>query len=141
MGHRFGLVGTQSVSFRWSEVTDPSGITYTIEVADNYDFLPNGSIMTKEGLTEASYTYDITPGAYYWRIKAVDGAGNESEWKPAPYPFVVAELSNYTHEFIALLKKAHILSIVGFIIAGLIVLRIIVLLIQAWLQRRRRYYY
>jgi hypothetical protein len=141
MGHRFGLVGTQTVSFRWSGAADPSGITYTLEMADNYEFLPNRPIIRKTGLTETSCVLNIAPGTYYWRVKAVDGAGNESQWSYVPYEFVVAELSNFMHEFIELLKKVRFFSILGFIIAGLVVIRIIVLLIRAWLRRRKGYYY
>jgi hypothetical protein len=141
MGNRFGLLGNQTVSFSWSGVADPSGITYTLEVADNYDFLSASHIIRKTGLTETSCTLDIAPGTYYWRVKAVDGAGNESEWSYAPYEFVVAELSNFMHEFIELLKRVRFFYILGFIIGGLIVIRIIVLLIRAWLRRRKGYYY
>ena len=131
MGHRFGLLGNQLVSFSWSEVSDPSGITYTLEVADNYEFLPTKPIIKRTGLTETSCALNIAPGTYYWRVKAVDGADNESEWSYAPYVFVVAELSNFMHEFIELLKRVRFFSILGFIIGGLVVLRIIVLLIRA----------
>lgn len=141
MGHRFGLVGTQTVSFMWSGVSDPISITYTLEVADNHEFLPTRPIMRKTGLTETSCTLDITPGTYYWRVKAVDGADNESEWSYVPYEFVVAELSNFMHESIELLKKVRFFSILGFIIAALVVIRIIVLLIRAWLRRRKGYFY
>lgn len=141
MDHRFGLLGTQTVSFNWSGVSDPSGITYTLEVADNYDFLPTRLILRKTGLTETSCALNIAPGTYYWRVKAVDGAGNESQWSYAPYMFVVAEFSNFIHEFIELLKKVKFFYILGFIIGGFIILRITVLLIRAWLRRRKGYYY
>ncbi|MBM3142307.1 MAG: hypothetical protein FJ005_04570 [Chloroflexi bacterium] len=141
MGHRFGLVGTQTVSFKWSGANDPSGITYTLEVADNYDFIPTGLIIKRTGLTDTNCALDIAPGTYYWRVKAVDGAGNESEWSYVPYEFVVAEFSNFMHEFTELLKKIKFFYILGFIIAGLVVIRIFVLLIRAWLRRRKGYYY
>jgi hypothetical protein len=141
MGQRFGLIGTQTIPFKWSGISDSSGITYTLEVADNYEFLTNGLIIKRTGLTDTNCALDIAPGTYYWRVKAVDGAGNESEWSYVPHAFVVAELSNFMHEFIELLKKVKFFSILGFIIAGLVVIRIIVLLIRAWLRRRKGYYY
>ena len=141
MGHRFGLVGTQTVSFSWGGVADPSGITYILEVADNYDFLQTSPIIRKTGLTETSCALDIAPGSYYWRVKAVDGVGNESEWSYVPYEFAVAELSNFMHESIGLLKNIKFFYILGFIIGGLVIIRILVLLIRAWLRRRKGYYY
>jgi hypothetical protein len=141
IGHRFGLVGTQTVSFKWSGVSDPSGITYTLEVANNYNFLPNGLTIKRTGLTETSCALDIAPGTYYWRVKAVDGADNESEWSDVPYEFVVAEFSNFMHEFTELLKKVKFFSTLGFIMAGLVVVRVFILFIRAWLRRRKGYYY
>ena len=139
MGHRFGLLGVQTVSFGWSDVLDPSGVTYTLEIADNYDFLPTRPIIRKTGLTETGCALSIAPGAYYWRIKAVDGAGNESQWSYSPYQFVVAEISNLMQKFIELLKEVNFFSILGFVIGGLVIIRIFVLLVQGWRQRRRYY--
>ena len=141
MGHRFGLLGNQTVSFNWRGTSDPSGITYTLEVADNYDFLSASHIIRKTGLTETSCALDITPGTYYWRVKAVDGAGNESEWSYVPYEFVVSALSNLVHQFIELLNRIKFFYILGFIIVGFVILRIIVLLIRAWLRHRKEYWH
>ena len=141
MGHRFGLLGNQRVSFSWSGVADPSGITYTLEVADNYDLLSASHIIRKTGLTETSCALDIAPGTYYWREKAVDGAGNESEWSYVPYEIVVSALSNLVHQFIELLNRIKFFYILGFIIGGLVVLRIIILLIRAWLRHRKEYWH
>ena len=141
MGHRFGLLGAQAVSFSWSKVSDPSGIAYTLEIADNHDFLPPETTVRKTELTETSCTISIEPGTYYWRVKAVDGAGNESQWAYTPYAFKVAELSNLIHESVEIVKKVRFFSILGFIIGGLIILRILVLLIRAFLHRRRDYHY
>jgi hypothetical protein len=83
-------------SFDWEEVEDISGVTYTFQVAADADFTT--IVLEKSGLTEPSYT--ITEEAkleateeenpYYWRIKAVDGAFNESEWTSSGSLYVVA---------------------------------------------------
>ncbi|MBL7209115.1 MAG: IPT/TIG domain-containing protein [Dehalococcoidia bacterium] len=141
MGHRFGLLGTQAVSFSWSKVSDPSGITYTLEIADNYEFLPLETSIQKTELAETSCTVSIEPGTYYWRVKAVDGADNESRWAYAPYTFKVAEVSALIQKSVELLNKVRFLSILGFIIGGLIILRILVLVTRAAIRRRRDYWY
>ncbi len=74
--------------FDWEDVEDLSGVTYTFQVASDADFTT--IVLEKKGLTDSQYT--ITKEAklestteeapYYWRIKAVDGASNESEWTP-----------------------------------------------------------
>jgi len=72
--------------FDWEDVTDPSGVSYTLEVAGDADF--SSTVLEKTGLTSSSYqvekeekllsTKEDAP--YYWRVKAVDGASNESQW-------------------------------------------------------------
>jgi len=72
--------------FDWEDVTDPSGVTYTLQIASDEDF--TSIVLEKKDLTDSEYT--ITEGEklkpvsekapYYWRVKAIDGASNESEW-------------------------------------------------------------
>jgi hypothetical protein len=81
-GARFGLIGKTVVAFDWEEVTDPSGVYYTLEISPSTDF--SGTVLRKEGLTASEYTLTkkeaLPRGKYYWRVKAVDGAGNQGEW-------------------------------------------------------------
>ena len=70
----------------WEDVIDPSGITYVLQIGTDSDFTT--IILEKKGLTDSEYnltqeeklesTGKETP--YYWRVKAIDGAFNESEW-------------------------------------------------------------
>lgn len=71
--------------FDWGDVTDPSGISYTLQVASDVDF--NNVVVEKENLPVSEYTLadneTLAPAgqkAYYWRVRAVDGASNEGEW-------------------------------------------------------------
>lgn len=81
-GARFGLIGKTVVAFDWEEVTDPSGVYYTLEISPGTDF--SGAVLRKEGLTASEYTLTkkeaLPRGKYYWRVRAVDGAGNEGGW-------------------------------------------------------------
>ncbi len=73
-------------SFDWEDVTDPSGVTYTLQVTANVDF--SSIILEKTGLTFSEYVITKEErlrstkkeAPYYWRVKAVDGATNESDW-------------------------------------------------------------
>jgi len=74
--------------FDWKDVTDPSGVSYTLQVASDANFTT--IVLEKEGLPHSEYT--LAKGekleaagrkAYYWRVRAVDGASNESEWTPS----------------------------------------------------------
>jgi hypothetical protein len=81
-GSEFGSFGKTAVTFRWSAVDDPSGVYYILEISPSSDFA--GTVIRKEGLTTTEYTLNadesLGKGNYYWRVRAVDGAGNESDW-------------------------------------------------------------
>lgn len=77
----------KDIHFEWNAVTDPSGVSYALEIAADAKFVK--VLLAESDLT--SNTYDLpeekqllprqnTP--YYWRVKAVDGAGNESAFSP-----------------------------------------------------------
>ena len=68
----------------WSNVDDPSGVTYTLEMATDPHFL--NPILIQENLSSPAYllTEDqgLPRGNYYWRVKATDLADNEGPWSP-----------------------------------------------------------
>jgi hypothetical protein len=73
----------------WSDVSDLNGVSYSLEIDDNAHF--SSLIISKEGLTESTYTLAedeaLSKGTYYWRVKAIDGAGNTAGWTN-PFSFV-----------------------------------------------------
>jgi len=94
-GTRIGLLGKQSPTLTWSVVDDPSGVTYGLQISATPDF--SQILISKSGLVaqgsaiivsssgpEMSYTLSATEalpfGTYYWRVKAIDGAMNDSGW-------------------------------------------------------------
>ena len=81
-GASIGLWGDIRVPFNWSTVDDPSGVAYTLEVSQSADF--STVAVRKDGLEQSEYTLNeeeaLGRGKYFWRVKAVDGAGNESNW-------------------------------------------------------------
>jgi hypothetical protein len=81
-GSEFGFLSKTPVTFKWTDVEDPSGVYYILEISPSSNFA--GTLIRKEGLTVSEYTLTesegLTQGNYYWRVKAVDGADNQSEW-------------------------------------------------------------
>jgi len=75
--------------FDWEDVTDPSGVTYVFQVANDADF--SSVIFEKTGIALSEYVITKQDKlrssgietSYYWRVKAVDGALNESQWSTA----------------------------------------------------------
>ena len=121
---RFGWFGPEEVAFSWKEVSDTSGVSYIVEVGNNLNFFPLTPGMRKTGITEPMTTMTIQPGTYYWRVRAVDGAGNEGEWALSPYPFTVGFFPLWV------------------LIAGaLLFLILFILLIRSFSQRLKEYYY
>lgn len=123
-GERFGLFGSQPVIFIWEEVSDFSGVTYTLEIARDLNFFPLMPGLRRSELTGTTCTVDLEPGTYYWRVRAVDGAGNEGEWTLSPYPF-----------------KVGLFSAWWLMAGGLVCLAILVFLVRAFFRRLKGYYY
>jgi hypothetical protein len=83
---RNSLVGGQ-VAFDWESVYDPSEpVTYTLQIAKNYDFLK--PVFEKKSISLSQYLLTqeeaLLPSRplthYYWRVRASDSASNEGSW-------------------------------------------------------------
>jgi len=108
----------------WSNVSDPSGVTYDLSIAGDAGFA--SIILQKTGLMVSNYELTLAEalaaGTYYWRVRAVDGAGNVGSWSEnwsftvsiAPSPPVSVEISLITA--IALLVVAMIAAIALYLI-------------------------
>jgi len=83
---KVGDTAAAEAFFDWEDVTDDSGVSYTLQVASDADFTT--IVLEKEGLSSSEYTLTEEEKLestekevpYYWRVKAVDGAFNESDW-------------------------------------------------------------
>jgi hypothetical protein len=76
----------QPVTFSWNASSDPSGVTYELQVSADAGF--NSLILEINDLTATEYTMGevekldsvSTKTPYYWRVRAIDGAFNASNW-------------------------------------------------------------
>lgn len=76
----------KEIYFDWGDVNDVSGITYTIQIGGDIDFTE--IVFQEESLAQSEYSIpegeELEPttidAPYYWRVKSVDGASNESNW-------------------------------------------------------------
>jgi hypothetical protein len=85
---RVGFIGRVTPSFNWSEVSDDSGVYYSLQIATSDNVTSTGEfadpIFTVDGVVATNYTLEkedaLSYGTHYWIVQAVDGADNESEW-------------------------------------------------------------
>jgi hypothetical protein len=104
----------------WSAVTDPSGVTYTVQIATDADFTT--LVLEKELLTESDYTLvgdEKLPSVsqenpYYWRVKAIDDASNEGAWSAAGSFYVGFFMSQQTLIYILIGIGGAILILLAF---------------------------
>jgi hypothetical protein len=98
---KHGATFDTTPTFDWADVSDPSGVTYLLEIDNGITFdSPN---LRKLGLTISEYevlSHEALPeGTWYWRVRAFDGAGNAGDWStiwtliiqtpPPPLPFPI----------------------------------------------------
>lgn len=92
-----GIKATSPLRFDWTDATDDSPpVTYILQIATNKDFPTDSVVLEKAELNTSEYTLteeeQLAPVSkeepYYWRVKAVDGASNESLWS-TPRSFYV----------------------------------------------------
>jgi len=125
-----GAKAEATTHFDWGDVTDPSlPVTYTLQIASDAGFTTL-VVPEKTGLTVSEYTLTEAEklestkkeAPYYWRVKAIDGASNESGWSGAGEFYVGFGWPNWaTYTFLGI--GALLLSLLGF-----------------WLGRRSAYY-
>ena len=85
---------SRTPTFRWSAVTDPSGVSYTLVYSLDPNFQAPALTAKAEKLTANNFEVaggkELSAGqTYYWRVQAVDGASNSSSWSQSG-EFVVA---------------------------------------------------
>lgn len=125
-GERIGTIGKQTPTLAWSVVEDPSGVTYSLQISTTPDF--SQVLISKSGLVAQSSNVTVSPagtemrytlaeteelpyGTYYWRVKATDGAMNESNWS-ASSSFKVGLLPMWALIVIAVLAVILIAALV-----------------------------
>jgi hypothetical protein len=128
---RAGIIGSVRPTFEWSEVSDLSGVRYSLQIAGGANATTAGGfadpIVSVTDIVGTNYTLNATEGlpygTYYWIVQAVDGAENEGDWT-APSSF-----------------KAGVMPLWAFIVAIVAVAAGIGAAVYFFWIRRRIYYY
>jgi len=126
------LAGSKAESptyFDWNSVSDDSPpVTYTLQVSTSEDFTSVSMVLEKAKRTSSEYTVneleELEPRSedepYYWRVKAVDGASNESAWSGVKTFYVGSAAGTVNLFGFTLSVWAIIWWCVGCLVAGLV---------------------
>ena len=124
-----GVKADAEACFDWEDVAHlVPPVTYSLQVAPDKDF--TAIVLEKSGLTGSEYTLTAEEklsavkkeAPYYWRVKAIDSEGNESEWSAAGSFYVGFTMPGWI---------TYLLIGFGVIFIGLLAF---------WLGRRTAYY-
>jgi hypothetical protein len=90
-GGRVGLLNKVRPTFKWSAVSDDSGVHYRLQIATSANITATGEfvdpLVSVPDIVGTDYTLNATEalsrGTYYWIVQAVDKAGNPGDWTTA----------------------------------------------------------
>ncbi|MFC1994390.1 PGF-pre-PGF domain-containing protein [Chloroflexota bacterium] len=77
------LINDATPMLDWTDVVDPSGVTYSVQV-DDTDATFASLVVDQTGLAASMHTTAaLTDGTYYWRVMVTDGVALDSAWTAA----------------------------------------------------------
>ncbi|MGI8542444.1 MAG: FecR domain-containing protein [Aridibacter sp.] len=79
--------GNADVSFSWER---SAGNSFHLQIAKSPFFVKDGIVIERESLKSLNFTLaNITPGTYFWRVKASAESGQVSDWsEPAKFTVI-----------------------------------------------------
>ena len=83
--------GTSDATFRWQNVDSGTNFNYGLQIATSPFFLNDSMILGREPLNVPNFSLaNLTPGNYYWRVRAIASSGQISDWSE-PWKFTVVK--------------------------------------------------
>lgn len=80
--------GTADIAFRWQKTEGAAG-SYYLQVATSPFFVADAMVKENESLSAPGLLLaNLSPGTYYWRVRATAGSGQTTEWSE-PWRFTV----------------------------------------------------
>src|SRR6185312_1605019 len=82
--------GAANVALKWQRPQTGTAAFYRVEVATSHFFVADGKVIERDQLASNEFTAsDLRPGVYFWRVRAVAGSGQTSDWSD-PKKFIIA---------------------------------------------------
>lgn len=87
--------GTVDATFRWQNTESGANFTYGLQIATSPFFVKDSLIIEREPLASPSFSLaNLTPGVYFWRVRATALSGQVSEWsEPSKFTIIKREES------------------------------------------------
>lgn len=106
-----------ALKFTWVTTGDFTGVSYILQVARERNF--SSTVLDKKISSHPEYTLSenekLASSHYYWRVKAIDSNGHESQWSP-PSEFEISSMSTK----VAILTSVIVVLIVAAIVFGIL---------------------
>lgn len=81
--------GAADATFRWQNAENGTGFSYGLQISTSPFFLKDSLVIEREPLAASSFSLaNLTPGNYYWKVRATTPSGQTSEWSE-PWKFTV----------------------------------------------------
>ncbi len=76
--------GGVSVAFNWQDAEGNPGANYYLQVSRSPTFASDAIMVDRSGMTAREFRLaGLTPGNYYWRVKATGRSGQTTNWNDA----------------------------------------------------------
>ena len=73
--------GSADASFRWQNTDNSAIAKYHLQISASPFFVANSLIIERDSLTSPGFTFgNLSPGIYYWRVRATAASGQTSDW-------------------------------------------------------------
>lgn len=105
------------LKFTWATTGDFTGTSYALQIARERSF--SSPVLDKKTLSRAEYVLseneNLASGHYYWRVRAIDSTGHESQWSQ-PSEFEISSMSTK----VTILTSVIVVLIVAAIVFGIL---------------------
>ena len=72
-----------SVSFSWQAPAENPIGSYQLQISRSPIFAADSILVDRSGMTTREYRLGVSPGTYYWRLKATSVSGQTTNWNDA----------------------------------------------------------
>ncbi len=87
------VLNSSDVTFRWQKPDSTSPLNFHLQVSASPFFVADSMLIERENITNQIFTVaNLTPGVYYWRLKATSASRQGSDWGE-PWKFAIIKQS------------------------------------------------